>query len=256
MIRLLPALLLPACRAVQAPETLEELVVYGFVHHQDDADYLEATAEELLPRADRNFEDLADGYAVDSLTQEDLEAAGVDAADTTDVVGALGAVDYRHDIDEILAILTRGDKEDLYEDMPVYDLLETTDIDCFLSRACETLEQRVHESIDVALLGTSTRTYTIQYRWIQPEGSDPLVFIRSLCPDGVSFNTNIVNVFQQYALVVLYPKDGHARRLESFWVDAEFIGMDTPESTAVNMAVNQMASQAEQVDALIDELSD
>lgn len=241
------------CKPIEAPQNLEELVVFGFVHHQEDG-YPEATSEELLPLANQKFEDLQDGYSVHSLTSTDLEEAGMVSPDATDIIGALGGVNYTHSVDEVLSILTRGDKEDLYDDTPVYDLNDTTDIDCFLARECETLEQEITEATEVAILGLSTRTFTQQYRWVEPEGMEPMVLIRTLCPEGVSFDVDWLVVFQQYAFIALYPHEGGARRIETFWVDAEFIGMDVPESTAVNNAVGQMAAQAEDVDALIDAL--
>lgn len=251
LLLLLPALL--ACKPIEAPQDLEELVVFGFDHMDDDG-YPEATADELIPLADGQFTDLQDGYEVNSLTPDDLAEAGVESADTTDIIGAMGGVDYTHSIDEVLALLTRGDKEDLYEDEPVYDLLEPGDVDCFLSHDCETLEQVITEGTSVAILGVSTRTYTQQYRWVDDEDLGPLVLIRTLNPDGMTFDVNWLVVYQQYAFIALFPEGDHARRVETFWVDAEFIGMDVPENTAVNQAVSQMSKQAEQVDELIDEL--
>ena len=246
-------LLLLACKPIEAPQDLEELVVFGFDHLDDDG-YPEATAGELIPLADDQFTDLQDGYEVNALSADDLELAGVENPGTPDVIGALGGVDYTHTVNEVVRLLTRGDKEDLYEDEPVYDLLDAGDVDCFVAMTCDTLEQRITEGTDVAILGVSTRTYTQQYRWVQDDDLGPLVLIRTLNPDGMTFDVDWLKVYQQYAFIALFPEGDHARRVETFWVDAEFIGMDVPENTAVNQAVGQMAGQAEQVDELIDQL--
>ena len=42
------------------------------------------------------------------------------------------------------------------------------------------------------------------------------------------------------------------RRVEAFWVDAEFIGIDVPKSFAVDTAVDEMVGASEMVDAAID----
>jgi len=245
--------LIVACKPIEAPQDLEELVVFGFDHLDEDG-YPEATASELVPLANGQFADLQDGYEVNSLTADDLSLAGVEEADTTDIIGALGGVDYTHSVDEVLRLLTRGDKEDLYDDEPVYDLLDPGDVDCFIARECDTLEQVITEGTKVAILGVSTRTYTQQYRWVETEDLGPLVLIRTLNPDGMTFDVDWLVVYQQYAFIALYPQGDHARRVETFWVDAEFIGMDVPENSAVNQAVGQMSKQAEAVDELIDQL--
>ena len=64
----------------------------------------------------------------------------------------------------------------------------------------------------------------------------------------MSFSSKIAKVHQQYALVILYPDGGVTRRVETFWVDAEIIGLDVPDSFAVDNAINSMAAQAERVD--------
>jgi hypothetical protein len=76
---------------------------------------------------------------------------------------------------------------------------------------------------------------------------------RSLVPGGVLFNTDLVRVDQQYAVQVLWDVQGSARRLETFWVEAEFIGLDVPDAYAVNEAVGEMAKYAEEVDAWLAE---
>jgi hypothetical protein len=52
---------------------------------------------------------------------------------------------------------------------------------------------------------------------------------------------------------MIYQDHQIARRIEAFWVDAEFVGMDVPENTAVNNAVSQMGEQAGLIDDWIDE---
>lgn len=239
------------CRTIEAPTTLEELVVFGFVHHEEDG-YSQAMAEELIPLAEQKYEELTEGYSVNSLTNADLTAAGVDGGDVEDIIGALGGVTYTHDIDEVLTILTATDKTLYYPNVSAYEVVDETDRQCFLDHDCETLEQTISETTEVTILGNATRTYTNQFRWIEVEGVGTGLVVRSLNPEGVTFDTDIAVVYQQYALYTMYPSDQGARRIESFWVDAEFIGLEVPENYAVNSAVDTMADGAETVDAALD----
>lgn len=240
------------CKVIDAPDNLEELVVFGFVHYDEDG-YPAATTEKLIPAVGEVSDQLAEGYLVDSLTEEDLVAAGVDPPDVTSIIGALGAVSYRHSLDDVLRTITRDDKDELYDNILDYDVLETTDLDCFLDRTCDRLEQRVYETTSVPVLGDATRTFTQQYQWVAQDDGTELVLIRTLNPEPMDFSSALLTVHQQYALVAIWPDGDAARRCETFWVDAEFIGLEVPDSYAVKTAVQEMADQAADVDDILDQ---
>lgn len=246
---------LTGCKVIDAPDALEELVVFGFIHYEEDG-YPEATAEKLVPEAASQLDALREGYLVDSLTSADLVSAGLPAADEEgEIIGVLGAVDYHHPLSDVVTFLSRHDKASDDEDTLVYDVEQETDRDCFLAGECDTLEQVIFETVEVAVLGEASRTYTQQYRWVEQKGGDPLVMIRSLTPEPMEFSSNLVSVSQQYAFILLIPSASGVRRVETFWVDAQFLGVDVPASYAVNNAVKTMNEQAGQVDAGLDALS-
>jgi hypothetical protein len=254
MRTMLLVLALSGCKVVDAPETLEELVVFGFENYEDDG-RMRDTHAQLVPLVDANHEDLSDGYRVDQLTADNLANAGVEGVDVTEILGAMGVVDYTHDLDTVLEVISAEDKADRFENLLAYEVTETTDRECFLARECDTLEQTVDETADVTLLGEATRTYTMSYRWIVPEDEDEAVlYIRTLSPEEMVFTGSAIDaqVHQQYAFVALYPEGDVARRVEAFWVDFEVLGADIPDTFAVDNAVNGMASQAERVDEWID----
>jgi hypothetical protein len=247
--------MLSACKVVDAPENLEALMVFGFVNFdQEDDEYLQETAESLLPLIKTNFDDLTDdGYRVNTLTKQDLDAVGIENPTADGIVGAMGLVDYTNKVDPVIDAVSRPDKDVMFPDSFIeYDVLEQSDRDCFLDRGCDRLEQEVHEIAKVALLGEAERTYQSQYRRIETESKGEVVFVRQLSPDEVQFSSNIANVFQQYSFVMVYMEGGTARRIEAFWVDAEIIGLDVPDSYAVDQAVKQMSEQAARIDAFID----
>lgn len=241
--------LLAGCRVVTAPDNLQELAVFGFVNYSD-APAAEATGEAYPPLVDSNLDALNGGLYVDALETDHLAAVGIDS-DAVDIVGAMGSVEYRHSVADVLRLLTALDKTEFDANTVRYEVLDTGDRECFLAGECERLDQLVTETTDVPLLGEATRTYDISWRWVDhPDG--PMVLSRTLNPGGISFNSSIMNVFQQYAMICFYDVDGHARRVEAFWVDAEFIGIDVPKSFAVDTAVDEMSSAAEDIDDALD----
>lgn len=244
--------LLSGCKVVDAPESLEELVVFGFVHFEDEEDFLIETAEGLIPIAEDSVEELTEGYRVDELTSEDLTAVGIENADVQGIIGAMGLADYTHDIDEVARMISHRQKDELFEDTLEYEVLEESERVCFLDHRCLEYFQRIRETTSVPLLGDATREFDSAYRWVEHEDYGWILFIRTLSPDPVTFSSNVVKVNQQHSFAMLYEPGNTARRVEAFWVDAQIIGLDVPDSYAVDTAVQSMADRAELVDTEIE----
>ncbi|MEZ4315871.1 MAG: hypothetical protein R3F61_00130 [Myxococcota bacterium] len=246
---------LAGCKVVDAPDNLEELVVFGFETF-GDARAMEATLDELVPLVDQNEEDLTDGYRVDQLGVEQLELAGIEGAEVSGIVGAMGLIPYRNPVDPVIDVATSPDKAELFEQITEFSATEIGDRACFLAHECESFGQEVFETANVSLLGTSVRHYTHTIFWIEHETFGRVAAIRSLSPDPIEFSSNITRVNQQYGLVYILPDGDGARRVEAFWVDAEVIGLDVPDSFAVDTAINQMGNQAENIDDIIEGISE
>lgn len=240
------------CKVVDAPADLESLMVFGFANFDNDDKFLEETADALLPLINEKTEDLRDGYRVLDLTTDDLVQAGVTPSAASDIIGAMGLTDYRHDVDPVIETASAENKDEMWDNFLEYEVLETTDRPCFLEGACPELEQEVHETTNVALLGDAERTYTSAYKRISTDAVPNAVFIRQIAPDEMKFSSNIAVVHQQYSFVMVYQDHQIAKRIEAFWVDAEALGMDLPDTFAIDSAVGQMAEQAGRVDDWID----
>ena len=97
-MRIYPSLLsfalITACRPPEAPDTIEEMMVYGFTHQADDEEHILALADKLIPFMEAHEEELAEGYEVSALTTEDLAAAEVSADAVDGVVGAAVGMFY------------------------------------------------------------------------------------------------------------------------------------------------------------------
>jgi len=255
-MRLTLGLLFPlvlSCTVVDAPETLEELVVFGFVHFDESEAFLRATADNLIPLAEEHLEELQDGYYVDLLTQADLEATGVDAPEIEGIVGALGSADFRHPVLDVIRLQTRADKADLYDNIDEYTIDNIDgDLDCFLDGHCRRVAMTLTETTTLPIVGKATTTHLRELRWVRLTDGRDVLCSRGLNPKGVEFNTNILEVRQQYAFYCVYPAPVNARRLEAIWVDAYLLGEDIPIAWAVDRVVDEMQANADRVNDLLD----
>ena len=240
-------LALTGCKVVDAPADLEELATFTFANYEDD-DALRAAVDAFPGLVDDHLEELEAGYRVDDLTSADLELAGISDAEVDGVIGAMGTVTYASKLRDVLDICTAKNKAERYDNVLAYDVVESGDRGCFLKGNCDRYDESIEETTKITLLGEATRSYDATYKWVEGTDGSSLVVARTLSPDPVSFNSKIAKVHQQYALVLLYDDGKVTRRVETFWVDAELIGMDVPDSFAVDNAINSMAAQAERVD--------
>lgn len=238
---------------VDAPTDMEELVTFGFAHFDDEPRFLRAMGDNLLPLVDASFDEITGGWRVDNLTSEHLRSAGVDVGDELHILGAMGGADYRHTLDEVLPVLVHPDKADLFDNYLEYDVTDETDRPCFLARQCDDYVFAFEQRTEASLLGEAISAGTRRYRWIEPEAGPAYVVGRSLLPEPIEFTTDLMEVFQQYDLVVLYPHDGAVRRSETFWVDALLNDDDIPDYFAVEAAASQMRQQAGRIDDYLDE---
>lgn len=244
--------LAPGCRVVDAPDNLEDLMVFTFAHFDDDDAFLIEAGEALQPLVVQHIDDLSGGYRINNPTEDDLVQAGVPEPDLTHIIGALGQADYRHDIDTVLEVLTHPAKDQIFDDYTHFDLLDSSNRACFLSRECETYEIRVEQTLKIPLLGQSDATYTQVYRHVEGPDGLPYVFSRVVNPEGVTFSSAIVDVDQQYQVYAMYPHAGGTRRVEAYWVEAQFVGLEIPDSVAVDQFASSLDNWAEQIDGYID----
>lgn len=246
--------LLAGCRVVDAPDSLEELAVFGFVHFDDDLAYLEAVGDKLFPAVGEIEEELSEGYYVDRLTAAHLEQVGVEAADTEGIVGALGRAVYTHELVPVACGITWPEKATAssYDNYVEYELEDDGNLDCFLEGRCDRYDSVAHQVIDVPILGEVTQTFERDFRWVTTSEGVSWIAARSLSPEPAEFTTELLAVDQQYAFFALEPHQGATRRVEAFWVEAHALGFELPEAYAVDTAVGEMQDQADRIDDFLD----
>lgn len=255
----IPLLLLTGCVVVDAPEDFEDMVAYGFANFDGGEEYTRALSEKLIPYVVDNVEPLEEGYRVTALGVDELGAAGVEvtedmleSTDTGDVVGIIGAastVYYGTDLDGAAWIVTFPDKELMIENMQAYDFVDSTDLQCFLDKTCDSFEASVEETTEVVVIGVTTRRFTLEARRTYLEDGTEVITARTLAPEPSEIEADWLQVHQQYGYSFLFESEAGVRRIEGFWVDADVIGMDVPDYFAVEQAVGAMAKSAEEMEA-------
>lgn len=256
MTRTLPlaftaVLALDGCKVVDAPNTLQELMVFGFVHTTDEAE-IQAVADELPPKVKRNLVEIEKGFRVDSLKPRDLRSVEVDPGDIDEIVGALGRIEYLNDLPDVLDAISFPHKDEIAENTTEYRVVDETDRACFLKGDCPSYEVTAEQITKQPIIGEITQTFSQVFVHVEHEG-EPAVASRILAPDPVDVSSGLVAVDQQYSFFVVrqLPKGG-CERVESLWAEARMLGADLPDSFLVDQAVNAMDKQAERVDAWID----
>lgn len=242
-----------ACTVVDAPEDLEDMMVFGYEHFGDDDAYLAATADNLVPAVAAKLDEVREGYRVNNLTEAALRSSGVEDPDTSSILGAMGSGDYRHDMDEIVVPMLAYNRADLFDNVRSFEIVEEDgDRDCFRDQACGAYAFVADQTIDATILGDASQQFTNEWRWIEADAG-PVLFSRTFTPDGIRFTSGLMVIRQQYGLAVVYPQEGAPpRRVEAFWVDGEFIGIDVPAYFAVESMAGAMGRQAERIDAWLD----
>ncbi|MBW1879863.1 MAG: hypothetical protein JRJ84_15990, partial [Deltaproteobacteria bacterium] len=162
----LVVLALPACKgAPEAPDTIEEMMNFGFVYFDEDVEVMADLADNLIPFVASHLEEAEEGWEVSSLSAEDLIAVGVEAPDVEDVIGAASSALYVSDIDDVAMAITWPEKGEVFDHITEFDVTEATDLDCFLDHECDSFEFTVDQVAKASILGDAIQTVTQQHRW-------------------------------------------------------------------------------------------
>ena len=253
---LLLAPLLVACsRPPDAPKELDDLVGYMFAHTMDeDDDYLAVGADNLAAWMDARLEETLDGYAVNNLTQESLDA--LDDQDRTSE-GLLGAA-VGHASDHLPWELAYGvavyyPTERNPDRALAYERTEETDRDCFVEETCPTYV--FHAVTTTSLpLGIETVTHIVQQmRWFEMSDGTPAFVQANFMVGPAEVNVDWLEVIANYYVWVSLPHEGGSRNMYATWADTRISGSSVPESLGINLAIDTMQADAEALDLWMDE---
>ncbi|MCB9762289.1 MAG: hypothetical protein H6739_20990 [Alphaproteobacteria bacterium] len=251
--RTLPLLLaLGACKAPEAPDTIEEMMVYGFENFEaEDPAYMVALAEKLIPWMDNHMAEAEEGYAVNALGDANLAAAGVDATVEEEILGAVTGVDFVAPPEDLAAVYVYPHQDEIFDTYIEFTRETDDDPDCFAEQRCEFFRASDDVHIDMGVLGIEMfNGYDTAFRWIELSDGTKAIAHRNLGPLPIEFTVNFLAVYQQYSFSFSYARpDGTTRRAWTIWADGEVIGADLPESWQISQGVSAMHNAAENINA-------
>ncbi len=242
--------LMLACRPPEAPTTFEEMMVYGFVHFNDeDPEALVALGDVIVPWVDSNFESLSEGYEIASMTGEDLEESGVGAATGRDILGVSLAVDYTAGSSgRFSEAMVWPDQEDVFSHFVEFDRTVLEGEGCFSTADCERYRAADSLHAEIALGIEFWSEYEIAMRWLELPGGRQVLLHQLIGPDPTEFSVNIINVYQQYGFSFVYDNaDGQARRVQALWADGELLSSDAAEGGYLALSITTMKGANEDI---------
>ncbi|MFT5686111.1 MAG: hypothetical protein ACI8RZ_007066 [Myxococcota bacterium] len=216
--------LLLACRPPEAPVTFEEMMVYGFVHFDDeDPEALVSLSEVIVPWVDANFESLSEGYEIAAMTSEDLEESGVGSATNNEILGVAVGVDYTAgSITRFSEAMTWDAQEEVFSHFVEFEREVLEGADCFSPTDCArfTADDSLHAEIALGIEYWSD--YEISLRWLDVPGQGTVLLHQLNGPNPTDFSVNFISVYQQYGFSFVYNNDdGQARRVQALWADGD-----------------------------------
>ena len=229
-----------------APETLDDLASYLFLHMADeDPEALLAGLDNLDVWLDKNSEAAVDGYKVTNLSEEAVESLGLEY-EPEGLVGAAVGYDIAHPVEDVVAVMMLAKSDpDAEPSGELYsrEYLEG-DRDCFAIGDCLNLEYTSH-SADFLPMGLTVESWTqTQHRRIPTEDDDRLLQ-RSWMTEPAVSNYDWLSIDQQYWIATLTPWGKKSRRVEAGWVVLRLAEMPVPEDVALNIAINEMRGMGE-----------
>jgi hypothetical protein len=249
--------LLAACHKPDpAPTELNDLCGYLYTHAQDeDPELISVGIDNLALWLEAHPDDTVGdgGYQVDNLDQETLDSLDDRDRSNANLVGGTVTTDSPYPIEGDLAeALVTADQTQVYPD--VYDSFTRTfdgDGDCFVAQDCDTV-QFDNESVANLPLNIKVTTVTTgQFRWVQTTDHGKAMITRAWLHDPADVSVDFFKVDAQYFLTVTYDLDDGAKRLQATWADAQIIGIDVPEGTALNMLINSFKKNDEMLYAFV-----
>ena len=255
---ILPLLFLPAlvaCRApAEAPEDLRELAAYVYGHAWDeDQEALVLGLEQLTSWLEANEELAYEGYEVDKLSEETIDALDDQDRTTTEMLGLSLTRLSHHPIEDSTWALVAVDQAEIFpKTFKEYEREYLSGPDCFLDRSCERMEamEELHSEFAGGLLETWSTAHN-QYVWADLEGGTAMVH-RNWQVDPPEVSTDLMKVDEQAYLNLFVPGSEGAWRLQAQWtVYSDDNNM--PRDGAMNLVLGFLEDCHDDLEAWLDD---
>ena len=232
-------------RPEDAPAELDDLCAYLYSHHSDeDPAAEEAGVANLALWLDAHMDETAEGYTVHNLDQSTLDSLDSQDRDVTKIIGSAVGSSTELAVDDLVGPLITEDQALIYtSNFDSFERTFTTDPECFVDGTCDRVVFENVSVADLSIAGSLETKSQGQDLWVSTEHGMAIVH-RSYMHEPAK-NT-FIQMEQQYNLAVTIPMaSGGVARLQAVWADVEFVGMDVPESTALNMLIKGLTKQDE-----------
>ncbi len=238
-------------RPPDAPEDLDELCSYLFVHHPDEDDAeMAAGLGNLNAWLDGHWEETLDGFVVEGLTDGVVDELDGRDRSVDEILGVAVATRSEHPVDAAASALLEVDQTEVEPDWyESFDRTFVSDLDCFMTRECLRLETVEWMEVNLAMGVKSTNEAYNQYVWIENDDGWSLVQ-RSWLVDQPEDNSPLIEVYEQYYLNAFVPRGGGHYRLQTTWLvnDQSILG----EDGTLYMVAMGMETHAENLEEYLD----
>lgn len=253
LLRFLPIVLAGCAPLPEAPETLDDLVVYFYENHDnEDPLVLAAGVDSFSTWVEEHGADLEEKYEIGALSEETVDALDDQDRTTRGLIGLAVITESVHAVDDAAFANTAVSIEDVYGD--TYSEVERTvvgDTDCFLAVDCDRLEAEERYLATFAPGVTSRSHLWNQYVWGESETLRAYQQ-RNWILEKPEVSQQSLDVDESFYLNVFLPKDGGGHwRLQSTWMVATQSGVDP--DVALNITGNSMRSSSGDLDDWITE---
>lgn len=256
------ALSLVACKKPPAaPAELDELCAYIYSHMSDEEDdYLSAGVANLDAWLGGRMEETSEGYLVNNLDQETVNALDDQERDLTGLVGAAVGNDSAYSTEEMAATVVLTDQAVVFPE--TYSLYERSwrlpeegqKPTCFDDASCTYAEADNHSIANYALGLEAESWVRAQYRWVEYEEGMALI-TRTWMTAPAELSIDWINLDHQFYMTVTLPRGDSgqkSRRLQATWMVASLGSSSVPEATALNMVISSMQDTSEAIELYLD----
>jgi hypothetical protein len=244
---------LSGCRPLpEAPMELDELCGYLFEHANDDDDTLalEAGAINLDAWLDVNIDATIEGYSVNTLSDDSVNALNDGERSLDGVKGAAVGHTSEYAITDLVSALVGDDMMAIYPDN--YETFSRTfddDPACFLAGDCVALQAETFSTIDYSVVTVEVDSM-VQYRWVETADYGRVAIERTWMRTPATVSLDFLSVDQQYYVWMFIPGvDGSgSRSIQATWMVAQLGSGAPPEDVVLGIVVNSMSKGADDLD--------
>ena len=241
-------------RPPDAPNKLNELTGYLFVHAADDDHAeLEAAFGNLRSWMNTRLEETTDGYTVDNLSQDEVNTLDACERDIDGLIGAAVGTVSDYQVDDFVRTLVTAPLLEVYDNYLKYEReAYVNDARCFASMECTQYFYDTYSTKKFPLGIEAKAASRVQHQWVDTDEGAAHIY-RSWLMMPINATPDWVNVQQQFYLSVMMPwKSNQSIRLQAIWAVTEFANAPVPDAMALQIAIDEMQSDADTLEAWLD----